>query len=165
MDFSTHMSTSTYKLTGSNQKKYFNILIVDDDVEIATFFGEILQNRGHDVTIVSEGTSCIGKCQNHHYDILFIDFHMENLNGVDIVGLIKNTQLRQSIVFAFTGDDSIAAITRFKSIGMDGAIIKPLDINLINRLMTTLELRKDFDKHIVKSIKNYNFKKQLFVFN
>ncbi len=143
----------------------FKILIVDDDNDTAESFAEILKNRGHIVTIANEGVTCLGKCQNHHYDIIFMDFHMDNVNGVDTTDLIKNICHEKSIIFAFTGDDSNFALSKFKNIGMAGAIIKPLDIDLINKLMTSLEIRNDIDTRVIKSIKNIKSKRQLFVFD
>jgi CheY-like chemotaxis protein len=142
----------------------FKILIVDDDNDTAESFAEILRNRGHLVTVANEGIVCVGKCQNYNYDIIFMDFHMDNVDGVDTADLIKNICHKKSIIFAFTGDDSNFALSKFRNIGMAGAIIKPLDIDLINKLMTSLEIRSDVDTRIIKSIRNIKSKRQLFVF-
>lgn len=153
------------KLKKQNINKQFKILIVDDDTNTAESFGEILQERGHNITVANESVSCIGKCQNHHYDIIFMDFHLNDIDGVDTTDLIKNIYCNKSLIFAFTGDDSHCALSKFKNIGMDGAIIKPLNIDLINKFMNTLELRHDIDKHVIKNIKDLKMKKQLFIFD
>lgn len=153
------------KLKNQNYKQQFKILIVDDDNDIAETFGEILESRGHNVTVINEGISCVGKCQIYHYDIIFMDFHMDKINGVDVTDLVKNICNNKSLIFAFTGDDSNDALKKFENIGMDGAIIKPLDIDLINKLMNSLELRNSIDKRILKCIKNIRSKRQLFVFD
>ena len=152
------------KLKKINIKQQFKILIVDDDIDMAESFSEILQDRGHFVTIANEGSSCINKCQNQQYDIIFMDFHLNDINGVDTTDLIKNVCFTTSIVFAFTGDDSVNAISEFKKIGMDGAVIKPFDINMINKLMNSLETKNGVDKRVIKNVKDLKFKKQLFIF-
>jgi len=157
----SHRTTNNYKSKGQIISQSFKILIVDDDNDIAESFAEILKNRGHNITVANEGISCLGKCQNCHYDIIFMDFHMNNVDGVDTVDLIKNVCHEKSIIFAFTGDDSNFALGKFRDIGMAGAIIKPLDIDLINKLMTSLEIRNEVDMRVVKNIKS---KRQLFVF-
>jgi hypothetical protein len=56
------------------------------------------------------------------------------------------------MIFAFTGDNSGEAIIKFKEIGMSGAIIKPIDIIIINKLMATLESKRDIDTRVIKTI-------------
>lgn len=158
-----HVATKIIdKLKKSNSKHQFKILIVDDDIDMAETFGEILKSRGHSITVANEGISSIAKCQNFQYDIIFMDFHLDDMSGVDAVELIKKVCCVKSLIFAFTGDDSGSAISEFKNIGMSGAIIKPIDIDLINKLMNSLELRNDLDKRVIKNI--VNREKQLFVF-
>jgi CheY-like chemotaxis protein len=140
--------------------KQYKILIVDDDVETARMFGELLKYRGHNVTIFNEAIDSVGSCQSKIYDIIFMDFHMEKLNGVDAADIIKSYCCKNnSMIFAFTGDDSVNAIKEFKTVGMNGALIKPIDINLINKLMGMLEKNCTISEKLSK-----NFKKQLLFF-
>lgn len=147
-----------------NVRQQFKILIVDDDQMLAESFAEILKIRGHNITVANEGVSCVSKCQNSEYDIIFMDFHMDDINGVDVTDVIKNVCRNNSIIFAFTGDDSQMALTKFKNIGMDGAIIKPFDIDTINKLMNSLELRTTIDKRVINAIKELKTRKDLFIF-
>lgn len=152
-------------------KNQFKILIVDDDEFIAETFSEILKIRGHDVTTVCDAMSCIGKCENNKFDLIFMDFHLKDdsskydeTNGAETTDLLKSVCSVNSIVFAITGDDSKTALSKFKEVGMDGALIKPLDIDIINKLMNCLELRNGVDKRVVKTVGNNQFKKHLFIF-
>lgn len=159
-----------YKTSNKNTKyigkKQFNILVVDDDEYVASTLTEILTKRGHTVTYLTEGLSCISKCQYTYYDIIFMDFHLDDMNGVDVIDVLKEVSKISPIVFAFTGDDSSDALYRFKNIGMVGAIIKPIDISIINKLMNSLELRKELDNRIIKTISMSNscFRHHLIVF-
>lgn len=159
-----------YKTSNKNkkflEKRQFKILIVDDDSYVASTLATILQQRGHNVTYLSEGASCIGKCQDNKYDIIFLDFHLGDMSGVDVADILKDVLKLSSIIFAFTGDDSAHALSQFKNIGMTGAIIKPVDASIIDRLMSSLEDRRELDTRIVKSIttKNTYSKHYLFVF-
>lgn len=148
----------------TNMKKCFRILIVDDDNNMAQMFSEILKYRGHNVTIVNEGALCINKCHNDFYDIIFMDFHLEDLDGVNVTDVIRNVCGTKSLIFAFTGDDNSHTIKKFKDIGMTGALIKPLDINLINKIMTSLEFRNDLDKKVIYVCAEHKYGKQLILF-
>lgn len=152
------------KLKQNKTRQQFKILIVDDDEITAEIFGDILKQRGHNITIATESATCINKCQNYQYDIIFMDFHMDCINGVDMTDLLKNSCHTTSIIFAVTGDDSRDALEQFKNIGMDGALIKPLDIDLINKLMNSLEMRNSVDKRVIKTMTT-PFKKHLIIFD
>lgn len=145
--------------------KIFNILIVDDDCDTANSFGEILSSRHHNVTIINDVVTCISKCQNQQYDIIFMDFHMDKINGVELTELIKKLFNAKSLIFAFTGDDSNNAIQQFKNIGMNGAFIKPIDIDLINNFMNILEQRNNLDIKLLKTVKFLRRQKNFILFD
>jgi CheY-like chemotaxis protein len=125
-----------YNLTRKNK---LNILVVDDDETSLELFKEILEFRGHNVTTVNEGVRCISNLQNHYYDIIFLDYHIGDIDGVDLADCIKDVFKHKSLIFAYTGDSSSNALNRFKIIGMNGALIKPLNLNLIDSIMNTIE--------------------------
>ena len=106
-----------------NKKKKLNILIVDDDINSLTLFKEILELRGHNVIALDEGMKCISKCINSTFDIIFVDYHIGDIDGVELTDCLKDVLHTESIIFAYTGDNSKTAIERFKNIGMKGAII------------------------------------------
>lgn len=171
-----NMTLTENNKIGTKQKQgtsrqQFKILVVDDDICVAETFGEVLQYRGHTVTVVNTAIDCINKCQNNNYNIIFMDFHLKDdktyydeINGAEITDLLKTVCNMNSIVFAITGDDSKEALIKFKNVGMDGALIKPLDIEIINKLMNCIEIRNDVDKRVVKTIGTHQFKKHLIVF-
>lgn len=125
-----------YNLT---RKTKLNILVVDDDETSLELFKEILEYRGHNVTVVNEGIKCISKLQNNYYDIIFLDYHIGDINGVDLADCIRDVFKHKSLIFAYTGDSSINAINSFKIIGMNGVLIKPLNIDIIDSVMNTIE--------------------------
>jgi PleD family two-component response regulator len=147
-----------------NYINQFKILVVDDDNFIAESLGEILSDRGHIVTIANESMTCIGKCQKTDYDIIFMDFHLTDYDGANTTDLLKNVCNNKSIVFGFTGDDSKTTMSEFMKMGVDGAIIKPIDIDLIEKLMIILETKQEFDKHLLKNILK-DKRRQLFIFD
>ena len=68
----------------------------------------------------------------------FLDYHMENLDGAQVAEIVKSDR-KKAIIFAYTGDNSDSAITEFKKVGIDGIVVKPIDINGIDILMSKLE--------------------------
>jgi CheY-like chemotaxis protein len=135
------------------RKKKLNILVADDETDIAYKLKEILELRGHSVTVVDDGPRCISHCKNkeNRYDVIFIDYHMDGLDGAEVTDILKDDD-KHPIIFAYTGDDSKTAITCFKKVGMDGAVIKPVDVECLELLMNNLEQRTKLDKTIIHKI-------------
>ena len=122
-----------------NKRLKLNILIVDDDENASELFKEILELRGHNVITLNEGVRCISNIQHNNYDIIFLDYHIGDIDGVDLADFIKDIFKSNALIFAYTGDNSSSAVTKFKETGMDGAIIKPIDYSLINKIMVQIE--------------------------
>ncbi len=140
--------------TSYNKRTHLNILIVDDDEQISEMFKDILEERGHKVVTLNEGVRCISNLEHNNYDLIFLDYHIGDIDGVDLADFIKDIFKSKALIFAFTGDNSQIAINKFKSGGMNGALIKPIDINLINKIMNQIELRDKNDKEIIHKIEN-----------
>jgi CheY-like chemotaxis protein len=136
----TYNTTTIYnRSTDTTHKKKMNILIVDDDLDGAECLKEILEYRGHNVKIIDDASRCITLCQNNKYDIVFMDYHMEGLDGAEVTMILKDQKIGKTIIFAYTGDSSKNAIGLFKGVGMTGAIIKPVDLNSFEMLLNNLE--------------------------
>ena len=146
------------------KKKTLNILIIDDDENVSSMLEDYLSLRGHYVEIVCEGTRGITKNNLKKYDIIFIDYHLDNdlppnisknnlnkdniLTGAtvsEIINLQKNEK-NDSIIFGYTGDSTKNAINKFKSSGADGIIFKPLEPEIFDKLMFNIESSRQFDK-------------------
>lgn len=143
-----------YKYSHGNvERKIFNILIADDDIDVATGLGDYLKLRGHNITIVDDGIRCVSHCKDSSriYDIVFLDYHMQDLDGTQVAEIVKESK-SNTLIFAYTGDNSESAISEFKNVGMSGVIIKPTDTKGIDALLTSLERSIKLDESTIKSI-------------
>ena len=153
----------------SYKKKTLNILIIDDDVNVSSMLEDYLSLRGHSVEIVYEGARGITKNNLKNYDIIFIDYHLDNdlppniskknlnkdniLTGAtvsEIINLQKNEK-NNSIIFGYTGDSTKNAINKFKNSGADGIIFKPIELDIFDKLMFNIESNRQFDKNSISN--------------
>ena len=131
------------------KKQKLNILIVDDDTSSSDLFKEILELRGHNVTTLDEGVKCISKCLNSNFDIIFLDYHIGDIDGVELADCLKDVLKIKSSIYAYTGDNNQKTIDKFKNIGMHGVLIKPININNINNILINLETNKNNNNDFV----------------
>jgi len=117
------------------KSKRLDILIVDDDVFSAELFKEYLSIMGHNVLSLNEGVKCISYCMKNKFDIIFLDYHIGDIDGVELADCLKDVLKIKSKIYAYTGDNKPESIKKFKDIGMDGVLIKPIDLNKINNII------------------------------
>ena len=54
----------------------YNILWADDEIDLLKPHILFLENKGYDVTPVNSGTDAIEKCEEEHFDVVFLDENM-----------------------------------------------------------------------------------------
>jgi PleD family two-component response regulator len=153
----------------SYKKKTLDILIIDDDINVSSMLEDYLSLRGHNVEIVNEGTRGITKNNLKKYDMIFIDYHLENdlppnicisninkeniLTGATVSEIInlQKDEKNDSIIFGYTGDSTKNAIKKFKNSGADGIIFKPLEPEIFDKLMFNIESNRQFDKQSINN--------------
>jgi CheY-like chemotaxis protein len=83
------------------------ILIAEDEEDIALSYREVLESRGHEVTLTSNGRECLEefrtKSQNatiHPFDVILLDYRMPEMNGFEAAQQILKLSDDQRIIFA-----------------------------------------------------------------
>ncbi len=59
------------------------ILVVDDDYDFAESLAEVLEDRGHAITIANSGEEAIEVFNNDKFDLIFMDVKLPGMNGVE----------------------------------------------------------------------------------
>jgi len=132
-----------------------NILIVDDDYNSGNALKDILEIRGHKVTVIDESMKCINKCFTNKYDIIFMDYHIDSdMNGCDIISLIQNNH---TDIYMYTADNSKDTLNKIKENNINGAFIKPINPELVSKFMSAIEIKKNNKYFSQLAMKNKNF--------
>lgn len=141
-----------------------DILIVDDDEFPRESLKDIIKMREHNVTTLDEGLKCINRCSERKFDIIFMDYHIKDmndedeLNGADVTKLVKECFGNDTMVYAYTGDNSTEAIKTFKKNNFQGAFIKPVRPELIHEFLKIVEKDPHNKSQLSKlALKNKNF--------
>ena len=131
-----------------HSKNRLDILIVDDDDASCESLKDIIDIHGHNVTTIYEGMGCVNRCTETKYDIIFMDYHIENIGGDEIIDevngsvvtdLVKNGTDRDPHIYAYTGDNSYGVIKKCKENGMHGMFIKPVNPDLMREFLSIVE--------------------------
>ncbi len=95
------------------------ILCIDDEEIILDSFRKILVLDGYSVDTVQSGSEALGLIKNHHYDFVFTDLKMPEMDGVEVTKKVK--YLRPDIdVVIITGYATVeTAVETMKDGAMD----------------------------------------------
>jgi CheY-like chemotaxis protein len=137
-----------------------NILIAEDEMDIALLYKEVLEARNHQVTATSNGEDCL-KCYHDMFqqvissntrclqrlqlpfDVVLLDYKMPQINGMEVAKEILAVNSHQRIIFASahvkeTLEDSIKQLKQVVEL-----IQKPFTIN---KLVDTIEDSEVYDE-------------------
>ena len=65
------------------------LLLVEDSPANQTVLSAMLRGGGHQVDIADSGTAAISAVRSTHYDMIFMDISMPNMNGMDTTRCIR----------------------------------------------------------------------------
>lgn len=119
-------------------KKKLSILIVDDDIQFASFLNRLLKKHSDlvDVAVANNGFNAGIKVNELKPDVILLDLMMPGLDGFDVCQKIKTSKLTSHTrVIAMTGFPSAANVERILSLGAEICFSKPIDSKeLLNQI-------------------------------
>jgi DNA-binding NtrC family response regulator len=114
-----------------------DILIVDDDADVAELFCSILRSEGHNVLVAYDGESALELVRRLAFAIVISDVRMPKLNGFALVRGIKDARPDTRVILVTGFDDSAEAGRLSRDV--ETVLEKPVDVEAllaaVNRLM------------------------------
>jgi len=106
--------------------KPLRICVLDDHVDVAESLGEILELRGHEVTLVHNGQDAIKAYAGADFDVGFFDVKMPGTNGVEsFLEIVRRKPDSKIVMMSGFADDSL--IAKALEGGALGLLRKPFD--------------------------------------
>ena len=99
------------------------ILLVDDDIELASMLAEYLTREGFSVDTLHEGSSAIAAATTKGYSLVILDVMMPGKNGIEVLSAIRAQTTLPVIMLTARGDD-IDRILGLE-LGADDYVSKP----------------------------------------
>jgi len=115
-----------------------NILIVDDEQEIGHFLSYLLSEKGHTVTICTNGKDYDRIVVSQEFHLAFLDVRLPDCNGLDILQNLKNIHHMCKVIVMTCYANVKTAVDAIK-LGANDFIEKPFDdIEEIEKLVDAL---------------------------
>ncbi|MGG7164859.1 response regulator transcription factor [Clostridium ihumii] len=133
-----------------------NILIVEDDIEIATIIKDHFKREKYNVNWASSGKEGLEDFKQNSYDLIILDIMLPEMNGFDVC---KNVRLLSNIpiIILSAKKDEFDKVKGLK-IGADDYMVKPFSLlelearveNAINRYKRGRNINIDNEKWYYK---------------
>lgn len=110
----------------SLKQRTHNILLVDDDKTILELFSELLSSYNYNVVSVDCGKKALNKLNDtHNFDLLIIDKIMPNIDGLDLIKKIRESNSEIPIILTSGSHETIEQDLTY--LGINKKIKKPFD--------------------------------------
>lgn len=103
------------------------ILLVDDEVELTNSLSRALSREGYTVHRAYEGIEASALAQNHHYDLLILDWMLPQQSGLEICAKLRSQQNLTPILF-LTAKDTLDDRVKGLDAGADDYLVKPFEL-------------------------------------
>ncbi len=113
-----------------------DILIIEDDIQLAEHLASELKKYGHNATIANSVKEAISKDLANSHDIVILDLLLKDEHGADFVQYINKENIKIPIIVLSSLANTNNKIELLRA-GVDDYMTKPFDINeLLARLET-----------------------------
>jgi CheY-like chemotaxis protein len=116
------------------------VLVVDDQAANRMIVGVMLQEMGAEVVEVESGIGALSLLQEQSgFDLILMDLRMPEMSGIEATEAIHKQGLSpRTPIVALTAESSRANRAEAEAAGMVDVILKPIDPDLLERLLTRL---------------------------
>ena len=114
------------------------ILLVDDNFTNLNVAGSLLKKYDANVITASSGRECLRILETQEVDLIFMDYMMPEMNGIDTLNGLRNMPrdyCKTVPVIALTANVVSGAREMFISSGFDDFIPKPISVNRIEKAL------------------------------
>jgi len=152
----TKSSTKSVKtpLYDKTQVNNLKCLVVDDNNSAAEVLTKMLESFGYEVKTVLCGKDAIKYIKNEIFDFVFLDYKMDELNGVETYQIVKDdlkANKTKTIMISAYSREIIDA--NLQAIGIEGYLSKPISpSSLYNKIFEVQNNEKEGLPYVVQNI-------------
>jgi DNA-binding response OmpR family regulator len=111
-------------------KSALNVLLVEDDRDLAGFVREGLEDESCIVTVSFDGGTGLRQAEIHAFDIILLDVMLPVLNGFEVTRRLRLQKIRTPILL-LTARDAPEDIVKGLDAGADDYLTKPFEFEVL----------------------------------
>lgn len=120
------------------------VLLVEDNHMNKILVREILTLNGYEIVEAKSGTEALVKVSTDRPDLILMDLHLPEMDGITATRIIKSDEKNRSIpVLALTASAMKGEEDKILNKGFDGYVAKPIEVKkLLEAIAESLSNRK-----------------------
>ncbi len=120
------------------------VLLVEDNYMNKVLVREILTLNGYEIVEAKSGTEALVKVSTDRPDLILMDLHLPEMDGITATRIIKSDEKNRSIpVLALTASAMKGEEDKILNKGFDGYVAKPIEVKkLLEAITVSLSNRK-----------------------
>lgn len=115
------------KVISDTSLKPITILIVEDDQISRLAVRTWLEDKGHEIVIAENGKQAVDYLEQGNTDIILMDVHMPEMDGIQATKIIKEKNLTQAPIIGMTASVMNDERKSYIDAGMDVLVEKPVN--------------------------------------
>lgn len=127
----------------------YRLLIVDDQRDLVAALRNQFFARGYEVMSANDGAAAIDIVNKSAFDVILLDVEMPGPSGLEVLAHVKKRQPEAKVI-VMTGHGDYGPKAR--ELGCDLFLSKPFIFNELEKSVTSLLNRKDYDEVKLYSI-------------
>jgi len=141
------------------------ILIVEDEIGIATFLKQGLEEENFEVLIANDGRSGLEMALKHKVNIILLDWVLPKMTGIEVCKSIREVDTKTPIIF-LTAKDTVQETIEGLKAGANDYIKKPFSFDeLVERIKIHFRNENTNQELHLGNIKIDKLRHQIFVDN
>jgi signal transduction histidine kinase/CheY-like chemotaxis protein len=114
---------------GKRHARSLDILLAEDSPVNQRLARDLLEHWGHRVTVANNGREAVAAATSRRFDLALMDVQMPEMDGLEATRMIRSqTGAAPLPIYALTAHTSRENLERYRAVGMDGQVAKPLRI-------------------------------------
>lgn len=133
----------------------FNILIVDDNRELAANISDILIKQNYGTVVAFDGASAEEVLRDNDFDLGLIDLKLPDTTGIELINKIMEQKPSMEFII-ITGhgsyENAVSAVSLKNILGFE---MKPVDIDRLLSTIDQISRRKKLERSLLESESRY----------
>ena len=105
------------------------VLIAEDESKSFEILKRVLERNNWVVDSAQNGEQALTMFQETPYEVLLTDLNMPKMNGMELIGRVRNEVTPRPLMIMFTAYRDVNIKNRALELGIDGFFTKPVDFN------------------------------------
>ena len=138
------------------------LLVVEDEIGIANFLKQGLEEEGYEVLVANDGQSGLEMAISHKPDLILLDWMLPKLSGLKVCESFRKINTTTPIIF-LTAKDTVQETIEGLKAGANDYIKKPFSFDeLLERIKIHFRITNEVDVLTLGKIKIIQSKHQVF---